>query len=247
MKELVAFVSAVLMGSAAFAAGPALVVADEIPAMQVLAAKLKAAEGIETRIVTQDKMPADLSAYPILFVYIHKDIAEATENAAIAYANAGGRLILLHHSISSGKRKNKEWLPFLGVKLPEGNVDEGGYKWIDPVDLEIANIAPKHFITTHNVRYDAKVEYKGEKRPGFALKNTEVYLNHVFEGPRTILLGLKYTDPKAEKVWTQDTAGWYRPAGKGWVFYFMAGHNAAEFEQPAYAQIVTNAAVFKVR
>ena len=45
----------------------------------------------------------------------------------------------------------------------------------------------------------------------------------------------------------QDRAAWYKKAGKGIIFYFMPGHSAKEFENPAYAQILVNAVTFKAR
>jgi len=73
-------------------------------------------------------------------VYIHKDIAEGPEVAFIDYAKGGGKLVLLHHSISSGKRKNKYWLPFLGVELPDKPFDQGGYKYFDPATFQIVKV-----------------------------------------------------------------------------------------------------------
>lgn len=224
------------------AAEPVLIVADEAPVMQVLAARLKPAT--ESRIVTQQQMPAELAAYPAVIVYIHGDITEPAEKAFIAYAEGGGKLILLHHSISSGKRPNKYWLPFLGVRLPEGDVGSGGYTYVEGVTMEVVNLAPGNYVSSHAVNYPSRVEYRGSERPSLTLSGSEAYLNHVLTGPRTVLLGLKYTDPKTGKVWTEDTAGWYKKAGAGWVFYFMPGHSAADFENPAYSQIVLNAVTF---
>jgi type 1 glutamine amidotransferase len=72
----------------------------------------------------------------------------------------------------------------------------------------------------------------------------QVYLNHVLTGPHTVLLGLRYTDPTG-KVWMQGHAGWVRQAGKGTVAYFLPGHSALDFEDPAYARIVLNAVIWK--
>lgn len=224
-----------------------LIVADEIPAMEVLAASLKEGAGASTTIVKQPELPADLAPYRAVVVYIHKNIDEATEKACLRYASEGGRLMLLHHSISSGKRKNREWLPSFGVTLPEGDFAQGGYKWLDPVNWELVNLAPGNQITSAGVVYPAKTEYNGVPRPALPLEHSEVYLNHALAGPRTVLLGLKYTDPKTGKTYMQDTAGWYRPAGKGWVLYFMPGHTVAEFENPAYARILVNAYKARLR
>jgi type 1 glutamine amidotransferase len=66
-------------------------------------------------------------------------------------------------------------------------------------------------------------------------------VNHVLSGPRTILLGLRYEHKESGKLYTQDIAGWQKPLGKGQVFYFMPGHKPADFDNPTYAQILTNA------
>ena len=233
---------------AAFAAGPVLIVADEFPAMEVLAAKLKAAEGIDSKIVKQTEIPADLAQFRAMVVYIHGDIKDPAEKTFINFARNGGRLILLHHSISSGKRRNQYWTPFVGVELPYGEFETGGYRWIDPVKLDIVNLAPEHYVTTHKIEYGLKFLYsrsdiKGREKQydGFHLEETEVYLNHVFLEPHQILLGLKYKDENTGKTFMQDRAGWYKRAGKGHLFYFMEGHSVKEFQNPVYSQMVVNA------
>lgn len=227
------------------AAENVLIVADEIPAMEILAGHLKSGAGAECTIVKQDAMPADLAGYGAVMVYIHKTIEEPPEKAFIEYAKGGGKLILLHHSISSGKRKNRYWFPFLGIALPEKDFSEGGYKYFNPVTVEVVNLAPKHFITTHAVKYESTISYKGSQRPGFVLKDTEVYLNHEYSMPRTTLLGLKYKDEKTGVTYEQDTAGWIMEAGKGKVIYFMLGHSGQEYENPAYAQILVNGVKYR--
>jgi hypothetical protein len=239
-----------------FASAEVLIVADEFPAMDVLAARLKADERIESKIVAQTNMPASLSDFAAVVVYIHRNLNEPVENALIQYARAGGKLIVLHHSISSGKRKNKQWFAFLGVSLPEGDVSQGGYKWIEPVTLDFVNLAPDHFIMTNRVQYPAQYSYtrsEGGGRnatwPGFTLRDSEVYLNHMLVesdgGPRKILMGFKYTDAKSGKIYMQDRAGWFRPAGKGWIVYFLPGHSALDFQDPAYARILLNAVIYQ--
>jgi hypothetical protein len=231
-----------------FAAANVLMVTDEVPAMEVLAASLRTDEGTRTTIVPQTDMPASLAEYSAVVVYIHRNIGEPAEKAFIAYANSGGRLVLLHHSISSAKRANRYWLPFLGVSLPQGDPSQGGYRYIDPATMEIVNLAPRDFITTHQVTYDRTIPYRspdlggGDKDyPGFRLEQTEVYLNHQFTSPRQLLLGLKFTDPKSGQVYMQDRAGWYMKAGQGWVMYFLAGHSGRDFEHPTYSRILVNA------
>jgi len=222
------------------AAADVLMVVDEIPAMQVLARHLKQGAGLDSAIVEQPALPKELGSYRAVAVYVHGNLDPAAENAAIAYARAGGRLILLHHSISSGKRRNREWFPFLGVRLPQGDAAGGGYKWLDPVEWEMVCLAPGNPIVTRGVKYSARAAYGGRERPAIRFSHSEVYLNHVLTGKRTVLMGLKYRDA-AGKVWEQPTAAWSMRAGKGTVLYFMAGHSAAEFEDAAYSRILVNA------
>ncbi|MBI5385025.1 MAG: ThuA domain-containing protein [Verrucomicrobia bacterium] len=251
MKTLVLLLVSLSLAFTA-AAADVLIVADEFPAMELLAAKLKAAENLSSQIVAQTNLPPDLARFAAVIVYIHRDLKEPAERAFIDYTRAGGKLVALHHSISSGKRKNKQWFKFLGVDLPPGDAAQGGYKWIEPVTLDLVNLAPAHFITTHGVTYPARIDLPataagaGEKSlPGFTLPKSEVYLNHVLTEPRTVLLGFKYQDAKSGQTYFQKHAGWVRAAGKGWIVYLLPGHSALDFENPAYARIVLNAVVWK--
>jgi type 1 glutamine amidotransferase len=222
-----------------------LIVADEFPAMEVIAAKLKGEENIQSTLVWQTNLPPSLASFQAVIVYIHKDLSPKAERAFIDYAEGGGRLVLLHHSISSGKRKNKDWFNFLGIKLLETAVENGGYKWIEGVTWSVVNLNPDHFITTHKVAYPEKISYRGQQFPGFTLQESEVYLNHTHTQPRAAtLLGFNYKD-KDGHTWMQNTAGWTRQTGKGWMVYLMPGHTKHDFETSAYGQIVVNAVIWK--
>jgi hypothetical protein len=251
LKSLPVPLACLLAAAPILAAGDVLIVADEFPAMKALADRLKSEEGIDSRIVRQTELPSDLAKFPAVVVYIHRALSASAEKAMVDYTHNGGRLIALHHSISSGKRTNAHWLSFLGVELPKGDVSTGGYKWIEGVTIEVANLAPDHFVTTNKLVYPDLVSVASPDSgaaapfPGIKLPESEVYLNHVLKGPRTILMGLKYTDATSGKVWWQRTAGWCKPAGKGWIFYFMPGHTVHEFENPAYARLVMNAVIWK--
>jgi hypothetical protein len=221
-------------------AADVLIVCDEVPAMQVLARQLEQRIHVSNEIISQDQLPTSLSGYKTVLVYIHKDLAEGPEKVFIEYAKGGGKLVLLHHSISSGKRKNKYWLPFLGVELPTTPFEEGGYKYVDPATFEIVNLAPGNAITTHGVDYPTRDPAR------FELQDTEIYLNHVLTGQRTTLLGLRYLETKSGKLYSQSTMGWYRPAERGGVYYFMAGHRSQDFDNPSYAQIIANSVAAKL-
>jgi type 1 glutamine amidotransferase len=112
--------------------------------------------------------------------------------------------------------------------------------------VQWANLAPSDYVMTNQVSYPERLEAEGPggeaaSRPAFTLRDTEVYLNHVLKGPHTLLMGLRYLDAKTGRVWVQQTAGWRRRAGQGWVFYFMPGHTLHDFENPIYGRVVMNA------
>jgi hypothetical protein len=243
---------AILLAAVFAARADVLIVADEFPAMQVIAAKLKVEEKIDAKLVSQNELPADLSPFTAVIVYIHGALSETAENAFIDYTRAGGKLVLLHHSISSGKRKNAHWFGFLGISLPEGEAANGGYKWIDGATWDLVNLNPNHFIMTNQVHYPVRIVYSSTNTsseraslPGFTLAHSEVYLNHVHTEPRTLLMGLKFTDPKTGTVYLQDRAGWIKSAGKGTLIYLMPGHTTKDFENPAYGRIVLNAVIYQ--
>jgi len=252
MKTLLAM-AALLLPCPLFAANEVLIVADEFPAMEHVAAKLKAQENVASRIVWQTNLPPDLSRFSAVVVYIHGRLNEPAETAFITYAQAGGKLVVLHHSISSGKRKNKQWFSFLGITLPEADVNAGGYKWIEGITQQIVNLAPEHFITTHNISYPEQVPFKAagetneQTHPGFTLKQSEVYLNHVLtkDKSRTVLLGLKYSDRDSGKTYMQSHAGWVKASGKGWIVYLQPGHDLHDLTHPTFERILLNAVVWK--
>lgn len=241
----------------AVAAGNVLIVADEMPQMELLVKILKTRANTTAELVKQTDMPADISGYPAVFVFVHHELLESAEKPMVDYANAGGRLIVLHHSISWARAKNKYWFPLLGMRLtPPGDPEQGFYKWIDPVTYTVVNLAPGNYITSHNVKYESKTSYKSsdlgtpeQEYPSFTLKDAEVYLNHMFTDAKdkTILLGFKWQDPKTGKVWMQDRAGWYKKAGKGWVIYLQPGHSITDFDNSAYSQIVLNTLKAKLK
>lgn len=253
MKVLVSFLSAILLPWPLFAANELLIVADEFPAMEHVAAQLKAQENLTSRIVWQTNLPPDLSQFSAVLVYIHGRLNEPAEMAFIAYVQAGGKLVVLHHSVSSGKRKNRQWFSFLGVALPEADVSAGGYKWIEGIRQQIVNLARSHFITTHKLNYPEQVEFKavGETAertlPGFTLKESEVYLNHELaeDRTRTRLLGFKYRDKTTGKTYMQSHAGWVKPSGKGWIVYLQPGHDLHDLTNSTFERIVLNAVIWK--
>ncbi|WP_373513409.1 ThuA domain-containing protein [Persicitalea sp.] len=250
MKKKLLLLTLLIFATRHLSAQQVLMVADEFPAMEILAKGLQEQEGLISKIIAQTDLPDDLSGFQAVVVYIHKDLDTGPEEAFIRYAEEGGKLIVLHHSISSGKRKNKEWFSFLGLELPQAEEEAPAYKYIDDMSMDIVNLAPKHFITTHKVAYPQKIKYQSEgtpkykNLPGFNFPKTEVYLNHHLITPRTVLLGFKFIDPKGNE-WMQDRSAWWMKTGKGSVFCSQAGHYAQDFADVTYARILANAVIYK--
>ena len=245
------FVSLLAASTLLAGADRVLIVADEIPAMEALARQFQSRAGAESKVITQADMPGSLDSYSTVVVYVHKELFAGPEKAFLDYARSGRKLILIHHSISSGKRKNAGWFPSFSITLPTAKFEEGGYGYYAPASFEMVNLAPGHPVTTKGVKYEKKVDFAagGNGTPkrlnAFTVPESEIFLNHQLDGPRTKLLGIKWTDPRSGRTYQQDTGGWLMPVGKGWVFYFMAGHRIEDFSIEPFARILTNALRFK--
>ena len=226
-----------------------LIVSDEMPQMEVLAKFLRDEGGCETRIVSQEGCPDSLSGYCGVFNFVHSPLTEEVEERLIAYALAGGRLITLHHGISSSKMLNKRWLPFCGVALFRKERDEGGWSVLGNVTAELVNLRPGHYITSHKVTYEGTTTYTPsdspstkQKCPVLRFPRSEVFLNQHFTDRRekTVLFGVKGSDPETGEVYMQDRGGWFQRKGEGWVFYFQIGHATSDFQNRSYCQILLN-------
>lgn len=223
-----------------------LIVADEFHAMQVVAAQVEADSKVQTRIIGQTEIPPSMASYRAVLVYLHGELSPAAEHKLMQYANDGGDLIVLHHTISSRKRENKDWFNFLHIELPAKPFADGGYAYFAPVMYQVVNLAVGNPLMK-GVTFGEKVAFTdpaggGERMlPGTTFPDTEVYANHVLTGERTLLLGTKYTDARTGHVYMQDTAGWMLPTGKGTIFYFMMGHRVEDFQNAAYRRLLSNA------
>lgn len=266
---LLLLVSTLSFGCAAETGDPSqkvLIVQDEIPQMEVLSDFLTRKGELTMAIVEQAEMPDDLSNYRAVLVFIHGDLREPAEKSFIDYTRNGGRLVVLHHSISSGKAVNDYYFDFLGIRLD--NPDEsagpvepgGGYGWRHQetdgsgVTLTLVNLQPEHYITTHEITWPDTVTYTPSDfpsvertYPSISLEDSEVYLNHKFTDGRakTVLLGFKYYDDRVDHLFMQDRAGWIKKQGSGEVVYLMPGQNASDYENARVAQMVLNAVQWK--
>ena len=252
----VGFLAVALMSSSGLAAErPAvLLVTDhegELPALTALLEK----NDYRVTLTPQKEIDAPITGYDAVFVYVHKVLLPKAETELVNYANGGGRLIVIHHGLASAKAQNPKWLELMGVKFYPRN--DKKYPWCvtEPTNFCVVNLMPEHYITSHKIHYDKKVQYKSQSRadldgefPAFDLPHTEVYHNmRSTDGDaKVILFGSKFQpaadDPAAaNKPLMEEAAGWYKHTGKGWTFYFQMGHSEDDFHNPNFAQILLNA------
>jgi len=233
-----------------------LIIQDEMPQMEVLSGFLQQKGGLDVQTVDQKKLPRDFSSFKAVIVFIHGKMSAETERAVIDFTKNGGRCIVLHHSISSGKAKNEFYFDFLGIQLdhPERSkypVDPGeGYGWTDPVTLTIVNLNPNHYVTSHNVTWEDQISYTPSDNPSveslyysISLDSSEVYMNHKFTDGRekTVLLGIKFLDERNGQLFMQDRGAWIKNQGRGKIFYFQPGHRAEDYQNVNVSQMILNA------
>ncbi len=228
--------------------GRILIVADEAEPMNALAEVLRDQGKYQTKYVGQKLLPQDLGDYAAVFMYIHGRMTRRTEKILIDYANGGGRLIILHHGIASGRMANPDWLRLTGIYMAPRNDPKHPWKVVGNTTHTLVNLQPRHYITSHKVTYGRTVEYQSSdspsrpgKFPALDLKNTEVFLNQHFTDGRekTVLFGFRVVTAAGETI-MQDRSGWYKAAGKGWVFYLQPGHSVSDFKNRPYCQIILN-------
>ena len=227
-----------------------LIIQDERPQMDVLAKFLTEKSRLLVTIVDQQSVPKQLSGYKAVIVFIHRELHEQTERAIINYTKAGGRLICLHHSISSRKAENKFYFDFLGMQLNKGPMEDGGYAW-KASSWTLVNLNTKHYITNHNIEWKDQVTYSSSDQPAveksypcIELKDdSEVFINHRFSDGRekTVLCGLIYTNKATGKTYMQDRGAWIKSRSKGAIIYLMPGHCASDYQNENIARMILNA------
>lgn len=236
----------------AFAADPVVIVHDTPEPMKALAARL-AGRGVAAELEEQPalgKRIAGIKAKAVV-MYIHNQFDERVEQGLIDWTKRGGRLIVIHHGMASGKMKSKLWPDFLGVRiLPR---DHPVYPWkVFRGTFQVVNLQPDHWVTTHMVEWPSRTKYTPsdgpsveQDLPSFDLPDTELFHNQLFTDARKkmVLLGMK-GDVEGRTL-MQDRAGWMMPAGEGWIFYFQPGHEARDFENTSFLQMIVNAIEWK--
>lgn len=235
-----------------------LLVADHMGELPTLTSLLEK-NGYNVTFRPQKEIETPLTSYAAVFVYVHQILTPRAETALVDYAKEGGRLIVIHHGLASAKANNPKWLDLLGVKFYSRNDEK--YPWCvtEPTTFCMVNLKPDHYITSHKIQYDKTVEYTSQDRadltgtfPAFDIPHTEVYHNmRSTDGDtKVILFGSKFEAAKddpdaAKKPAMEETGGWYKPAERGWVFYFQPGHSEADYRNPTFAQILLNTVSWK--
>ena len=221
-----------------------LIVADEWPQMHALAQIINKSQNVEIDSIIQEKIQLDLLNYDYVLMYVHKVLEARAEQALIKYANSGGKLIVFHHGLASAKMKNPAWLEFTGIRLypPEA---KHGWKVLSHTQHTMVNLAPGHYITSNKINYKKVVDFSTDYPgvfPGeyqaFDLADTEIFLNQRFadHSKKKVLFGFISGDGGE----MQPTSAWYQKTGEGWLFYFQAGHQIADFENKNFSQIILN-------
>jgi hypothetical protein len=251
---------------AADKAGRVLLIHDGARVVEPLADFVNDRGGLEVVRVDQDHLPLDWTEFRAVVGYIHGRLREPTELAIIDYTKRGGRFVALHHMISSAKAQNRYYFDFLGVRLDHPQaareaVEPGkGYGWYTAddrgVEVTLVNLHPAHFIVSNGVHWASQVRYQSSdwlaverEYPAIVLPKAEAYLNHKFTDGRekTVLCGMKYTDPRTRVVFEQDRAVWFKSYGAGTIVYIQPGHFPEEYREPNLAQMVLNAITWNGR
>jgi hypothetical protein len=222
-----------------------LVLADEWEPMHALERSINGEGRYLVDTADQESLPGNIGQYRFILMYVHNALEANTEKALITYAREGGALVVLHHGLASAKMSNRQWLDFLGIDLYP--TDDLHYPWRVLADTThvMVNLYPGHYITSNGIHYQKVVHFHSDYPlapvgtfPAFELPDTEVFLNQRFAAgsERTVLFGV--ATPGGEIM--QPTSGWYRKEGKGWLFYFQAGHGTADFADSNFSQIIRN-------
>lgn len=227
-----------------------LIVCDERVQMEALAGFLRDPGQCRVEIVDQESFPATTDAFEAIIDFVHKPFSDRVETALMEYVQGGGRLVSLHHSISSSKRLNKHWLDFCGMTLPTGPREQGGWFVVGNTTVTLVNLRPGHYVTSHKVEYPGTASYRSSEvlradriLPALPFPRSEVFLGQQITDMRQkeMLFGLKCFDPTASRTIMVDRGGWMQRKGRGWHFYFQVGHATGDFQNPAYGTILLNA------
>ena len=235
-----------------------LILADKSDEMPELRQRIQSG-GWTTTQLAQNDWNVSSTGFDAIVVYIHEPIIETVEKALIDYAEQGGRLLVVHHALASAKMQNPRWLEFLGVQLAAKTSPDAPWFVSGDVAFTVVNLAPKHYITSHGVKYDKTIAYRSATQrkldgefPAFVLENSEIFHNqrNTDADAKIPLLaycldGSQSADLPANVPAFDEAAGWLKKTGKGWTVYLQPGHAATDFRHPAFGQILLNSLDWK--
>lgn len=226
------------------------VVADEFEQMEVLDAFLQANGPFRLHILEQADFPKTLPPDTTAVIeFVHGQLSDAIAATIMEYTLGGGRTLVIHHGLSSGKKSTKGWYKFLGVNLDASPDCPHPYGWLHDVDFQLVNLQPNHYITSNHVVYSATATYRPsdtpsetQSLPALSFANSEVFINHQFTDGREkqVLFGFSFQHPQTGEVIQQDRSGWMKKKGRGWLFYLHPGHTVEDFKTLGYCQIIQN-------
>ncbi|MBD3351460.1 MAG: hypothetical protein GF364_08230 [Candidatus Lokiarchaeota archaeon] len=204
---------------------------------------------------------------PCIITYNKNLIRTKNINAIKEYCDKGGKLIALHHNVSSMMMRQPEWLEMMKVKIEKGEKAEYPWSVIEGGDLYLTNLAPDSIITTNEIKYkdsvpainlpiepnkvvtthelltkDQKQEYHSrEKEPAILFNKSEYFINHVLlpEPERTLLFALYFIDEASGREFISNNGGWKMPFGQGTIYYLMPGHSVHDYND-TYCKIIRN-------
>lgn len=233
------------------------VVADEFDQMKALGEFLQKKSNITLQLFEQKNFPAKIpSSIQGVIEFVHMKLDDPVAQTIMDYTLKGGKTVILHHGISSGKKETKGWYEFLGVNLDQSKEAKFPYHYFHDTDFSFVNLNPAHYITSHNVHYSQTIRYRSsdtpseeKEYPALVFKNSEVFVNHAFTDGRekTVLFGFTCKNPQTGETIAQDRSGWCKPKGKGWIFYFHPGHITEDYRNSDFCQIILNCFTWKPR
>jgi len=238
----------------ALGAQPDITIVHDSPEPILVLARFLDGHGHKTALEDQGRFRAHMNSIRprAIFMYVHQKLDDDIEASLISYAENGGRLIVLHHGLASGRMKNKRWMEFLGVRIEPREAPIHAWDVIR-CDFQLVQLNSRSPITTRGVHYPSTTSYTSSDEPSaerefpvLTLPQTELFWNQLFTDGRrkTVLFGMKGS--VGGKTYMQDRAGWMMPVGRGHVLYFMPGHWPRDFENQGYAQILLNAVECKL-
>jgi len=225
------------------------IVSDDLEPLEPLVTFLRNQPLIGTvHTFGEDRLPADLSRYRGVFMYIHPTLQPGTADKLINYTQAGGRMIIPHHGIASSKTRNPDWLDFVGIRIAPRDAPDRPWRVVADTTHTFVDLCPEHYITSHGVVYSDKQLFSAGADapetllPALRFADTEVFVNqqHMTGRNKTILFGSHCIEPDSGHVICQPDTGWMEPIENGWIFYFQPGHRPQDFQHPAYRQILLN-------